>query len=195
MAGIHGVHDRPAANAKPIVRRLCTPLPYIACEGAWTCRVACPADGVVRIRFFGASGPACSHCGERGLPASLGRSAHCADGDRGCPCDRTQRGLRARTNSGQRRRSEPRTTSFAHVRGHMEVQAGAYCKTVGSAYVGSNPTPATRFRSSEPVTWDCVTGSCVQRERLRRPPALVVGHGWARSSHPPMSAMSDPYAF
>ena len=25
----------------------------------------------------------------------------------------------------------------------MEVQAGAVCKTVGSAYVGSNPTPAT----------------------------------------------------
>jgi hypothetical protein len=23
---------------------------------------------------------------------------------------------------------------------------------------------------------------------------LVVGHGWARSSHPPMPAMSDPYA-
>jgi hypothetical protein len=25
----------------------------------------------------------------------------------------------------------------------VEVQAGAGCKTVGSAYVGSNPTPAT----------------------------------------------------
>jgi hypothetical protein len=34
----------------------------------------------------------------------------------------------------------------------------AVCKTVGSAYVGSNPTPATLFRSSEPVTLDCVTG-------------------------------------
>ena len=29
------------------------------------------------------------------------------------------------------------------VRGYVEVQAGAVCKTVGSAYVGSNPTPAT----------------------------------------------------
>ncbi len=29
------------------------------------------------------------------------------------------------------------------------------CKTVGSAYVGSNPTPATRFRRSEPMTLDC----------------------------------------
>ena len=32
---------------------------------------------------------------------------------------------------------------FAQVRGHLEVQAVAVCKTVGSAYVGSNPTPAT----------------------------------------------------
>jgi hypothetical protein len=39
-----------------------------------------------------------------------------------------------------------------------EWPKGAVCKTVGSAYVGSNPTPATRFRSSEPVTLDCVTG-------------------------------------
>jgi hypothetical protein len=31
-------------------------------------------------------------------------------------------------------------------------------KTVGSAYVGSNPTPATSFRRPEPVTQDCVTG-------------------------------------
>jgi hypothetical protein len=29
------------------------------------------------------------------------------------------------------------------VRGYVEVLAGAVCKTVGSAYVGSNPTPAT----------------------------------------------------
>jgi hypothetical protein len=33
--------------------------------------------------------------------------------------------------------------AFSQVNGHMEVQGGAYCKTVGSAYVGSNPTPAT----------------------------------------------------
>jgi hypothetical protein len=32
---------------------------------------------------------------------------------------------------------------FAQVRGHIKVRAGAVCKTVGSAYVGSNPTPAT----------------------------------------------------
>jgi hypothetical protein len=79
----------------------------------------------------------------RRLACKFGQVSACVNGVRACPCDRAQRGLRARTYSGQRRRSEPRTTSFAHVRGRVEVQAGAYCKTVGSAYVGSNPTPAT----------------------------------------------------
>ena len=50
---------------------------------------------------------------------------------------------RARTYGGQRHRAEYRLTSFVQVNGHVEWQAGAYCKTVGSAYVGSNPTPAT----------------------------------------------------
>jgi hypothetical protein len=62
----------------------------------------------------------------------------------------------------------------------MEVQAGAYCKTVGSAYVGSNPTPATSFRRSEPVALDCVTGFSRKKERLRRPLAVPRGLsvGW-----------------
>ena len=38
-------------------------------------------------------------------------------------------------------------TSFAQVRCDMEVQGGAVCKTVGSAYVGSNPTPATTWEN------------------------------------------------
>jgi hypothetical protein len=33
----------------------------------------------------------------------------------------------------------------------MKVQAGAYCKTVGSAYVGSNPTPATSSKNGPPA--------------------------------------------
>jgi hypothetical protein len=56
-----------------------------------------------------------------------------------------------------------------------EWPKGAVCKTVGFAYPGSNPGPATRSRSSEPVTLDCITGSCVQRERLRRPSAVSRG--------------------
>ena len=65
--------------------------------------------------------------------------------------------------------------SFPQVRGYMEVQAGAVCKTVGSAYVGSNPTPATHFRRSEPVTPDGVTGFWRERERLRGPSAVSRG--------------------
>ena len=58
---------------------------------------------------------------------------------------------------------------------HVEGQAGAVCKTVGSAYPGSNPGPATSFRRSEPMTLDCVSGSFVQRERLHRPSAFGCG--------------------
>jgi len=83
---------------------------------------------------------------------SCGRPVH------GCTRDRPRGIAGARTYGVQPARHEHHPASFAQVTGHMEVQAGAYCKTVGSAYVGSNPTPATRFRRSEPVTPDCVTG-------------------------------------
>jgi len=39
-------------------------------------------------------------------------------------------------------------TSFTQVNDHVEVQAGAFCKTVGFAHVSSNPSAATHFRSS-----------------------------------------------
>ena len=80
-----------------------------------------------------------------------------------------------RTYGVQRAWYEHHPASFVQLRGYMEVQAGAYCKTVGSAYVGSNPTPATRSRRSEPVTLDCVTGFWRERERLRRPSAVSRG--------------------
>src|SRR5437763_13480140 len=48
-----------------------------------------------------------------------------------------------------------------------EWPKGAVCKTVGSAYVGSNPTPATYKPRSEPVTLVGVTGFRRERERLR----------------------------
>jgi len=87
------------------------------------------------------SGPQCA--ADRGQRLPLGRSADCADGVRGCPCDVLSPCLRSRTYSGQRPYSGPRLVTFAQVRWYIEVQAGEYCKTVGSAYVGSNPTPAT----------------------------------------------------
>ncbi len=71
--------------------------------------------------------------------------------------------------------ANPHPVMFAQIRRGMEGQAGACCKTVGSAYVGSNPTPATSFRRSEPVTLDCVTGFSRERERLRRPSAVPRG--------------------
>ena len=49
--------------------------------------------------------------------------------------------------SGQRRRDKHHSAAFMQVRGYVEVQAGAGCKTVGSAYVGTNPTPATTCRN------------------------------------------------
>ena len=54
-------------------------------------------------------------------------------------------------------------------------QGAAVCKTVGSAYVGSNPTPATHFRRSKPVTPDGVTGFRVPGERFRRPSVKACG--------------------
>ena len=73
----------------------------------------------------------------------LAGQAYYADGVRGCPGGSADGSPRARTYSGQRRRSKPRQVVFAQVRGCMEMRAGAFCKTVGSAYVGANPTPAT----------------------------------------------------
>jgi len=60
--------------------------------------------------------------------------------------------------SGQGRCRECWTAAFTQVSGRMTQIGAEHCKTVGSAYVGSNPTPATHFRRSEPVTRDCVTG-------------------------------------
>ena len=60
----------------------------------------------------------------------------------------------------------------------MPMSGPAVCKTVGSAYVGSNPTPATQNPRSEPLTRICVSGSCAQSKRFRRP---LVGYAWARS--------------
>jgi hypothetical protein len=65
------------------------------------------------------------------------------DGVRGCPRAGPRKLPRARTYSGQRRRAERHTTSFTQVNSHVEWRGGAVCKTVGLAYVGSNPTPAT----------------------------------------------------
>ena len=85
----------------------------------------------------------CGRSRARDMPKGLCWSACCADSVRGCPCDPAAGSPRARTYSGRRRCGEPYLAVFTQVRGHLEVQVREYCKTVGSAYVGSNPTPAT----------------------------------------------------
>src|ERR1700734_3374351 len=97
----------------------------------------------------GAFGQANYAASKSGLHSGLSRSG----GLRGhCPWLSACRAAKipgARTYSGQRRRSECHVTSFTQVNGCMEWQTGAYCKTVGSAYVGSNPTPATTVMSQD----------------------------------------------
>ena len=101
----------------------------LCCEGLSAC---CPAAREV-----------CGRSRTKAVPSGLRWSACCADSVRGCPRDPAAGSRRVRTYSGRRRRGEPNSVVFTQVRGHVEVQAGAVCKTVGSAYVGSNPTPAT----------------------------------------------------
>ena len=70
---------------------------------------------------------------------------------RGCPQDRRRGGPGARTYSGQGPRREPHGEPFPQFRDGMEMQVVAGCKTVGSAYVGSNPTPATTCENGPPA--------------------------------------------
>src|SRR5712672_657770 len=74
------------------------------------------------------------------------------------------------------------------VRGYMEVQAVAVCKTVGSAYVGSNPTPATRCENA-PLAANSRAGGafsfvprCVILSRCR--PSCCAVHGRIADGHP-----------
>jgi hypothetical protein len=66
------------------------------------------------------------------------------------------------------------------VSGYSDGPGSAHCKTVGLAYVGSNPTPATQNPRSEPLTRTCVSGSIAEKERFGRPSPVAVGQWWAR---------------
>jgi hypothetical protein len=46
-----------------------------------------------------------------------------------------------------------RRAVFLQVNTRARPCPGAFCKTVGSAYVGSNPTPATSKLARDPVHW------------------------------------------
>ena len=67
------------------------------------------------------------------------------------------------------------------VSGYSDGPGSAHCKTVGLAYAGSNPAPATQNPRSEPLTRTCVSGSIAEKERFGRPFPVAVGQSWARS--------------
>ena len=84
------------------------------------------------------------------------------------PARRPARTPNAAPQRGVTPRQQPaRTRRRFHANATSPDEHG--CKTAGSAYVRSNPTPATHLRRSEPVTLECVTGFSRERERLRRP--------------------------
>ena len=57
----------------------------------------------------------------------------------------------ARTRGGQKAVFTRREMEKPQVSGYSDGQGSAHCKTVGLAYVGSNPTPATQNPRSDPV--------------------------------------------
>jgi hypothetical protein len=83
------------------------------------------------------------HCGQCFCLRVWVFPGSCAGPVRGCPWDRPRGSPQPRTYSGQRRHAETSPVTFAQVNGDVASRGGAVCKTVGSAYVGSNPTPAT----------------------------------------------------
>jgi len=120
--------------------------------------------------------------GTSGTPKSerAGQQAR-TDAVRVCPQFHHSEPLRSRTYSGRACPPRPRSTAYAQVRRYTGVSEQAVCKTVGLAYVGSNPTPATQNPRSERLVRSCVSGSCAQEERFGRPFPVAVGQLWARS--------------
>ena len=142
MAGIHGVHDRPAADAKPVVRRLCAPCRTSRAKALGA--VVRPVQQMVPCVFVSLAllGPACSHAG-KGACLQVWAGQRLRGRSPWLSVRPSAKGPACTAGKRQRRHGEHHPGAFAQVRCHMEMQAGAYCKTVGSAYVGSNPTPAT----------------------------------------------------
>jgi hypothetical protein len=96
--------------------------------------------------------------------------ACCADAVRGCPRGLADRSSRARTYSGQRRRSKRYPVAFAQVGGHMEMQAGEYCKP------SAQPT-LVRTQHLPPVTIGSTTRSAPLLETLSRRYCLASASG------------------
>ena len=74
-----------------------------------------------------------------------------------------------------------RSEKFRQVSGRRVCAWMAVCKTVGLAYVGSNPTPATQNPRSVPVPVFPDAGSDACPGAVGRPFPVAVGQWWARS--------------
>ena len=67
------------------------------------------------------------------------------------------------------------------VSGYSDGPGSAHWKTVGLAYAGSNPAPATQNPRSGPVQVLPDAGPAACPERFGRPFPVAVGQLWARS--------------
>jgi hypothetical protein len=65
---------------------------------------------------------------------------------RACPCSKPSGPGQARTHDGQDQQRRLPSAESGQVSSYLTARGQAGCKTVGSAYVGSNPTPATSSR-------------------------------------------------
>jgi hypothetical protein len=128
------------------------------------CRATACRTRVRPVLLFRASTP----LEDLGLPAPLpaglyGRRAAPSKPVRGCPCGGPVGSQRPRTYSGQRRHGKGDPAVFVQVDRYIEGHEGAVCKTVGSAYVGSNPTPATTCGNAPLAANSRVSGAFLLR--------------------------------
>ena len=169
------VHQGYTAGAQchPPARWECTglamPVVWSTCRACGRIRLGGARAVVSCGREPGARGA--SACGFRGLYGPV----------RGCPQDRRRGGPGARTYSGQRCGRGCHGRLFPQVRGYMEVQGVAVCKTVGSAYVGSNPTPATTCENGPSPLISCRLRPYSARCREKLSCAAGRGIPWRRS--------------
>ena len=99
--------------------------------------------------------------------------------------------LWARTYDGQASYLRDHQMVFGQVRGHFKGKGLTVCKTVGSAYVGSNPTPATRFPRSGPVVRRCSHRHFALEQAVRQTAPVRCGpcvNRWCKRSVEPLAA-------
>ncbi len=116
---------------------------WMGAASQWCAQISCERMAGVWLGPRAGALAGKGHCGQCFCLRVWVFPGSCSGPVRGCPWDRPCGSPRPRTYGGQRRCGEADPVVFTQVDGHMADHGGAVCKTVGSAYVGSNPTPAT----------------------------------------------------